>query len=164
GARSGARTMAWIDDGLPLPAARLIEGEEALEAALHALAALAAGIAAMQTFVALVVGDSLSAAFFTAALLATAACAFVSDGSRVRRAAFIAGGGATVLVWLAVLPQTQGQPMAVAVAMAGVSAVVTRRLLVGDREPPREARRSDEAIARPVGWIEDDCEGTLAGT
>lgn len=155
--------MAWIDDALPLPAARPIEGEEALEAATHALAALAAGIAAMQVFMAIVVGDALPAAFFAAAMVATGACAFVSDGSRLRRAAFLAGGCATVLVWLALLPQASGLQAAVIISMAGVSAAVTRRLLVGDAESADEGgRASAPAVASPVGWIEDDREGVLA--
>ena len=156
--------MAWIDDALPLPAARPLEGEEALEAALHALAALAAGIAAMQAFMAFVVGESLPAAFFTAALLATGACAFVSDRSRARRAAFLIGGSASVLVWLAVLPQAPGQTMAVVLLMAGISAFITRRVLVGDGEPREMAATPDAIAAAPVGWIEDDSEGTLSGT
>ena len=154
--------MAWIDDALPMPAARPLEGEEALEAAAHALAALAAGIAAMQAFMAIVVGEALPAMFFAAALSATAACAFVSDGSRLRRAAYLAGGCATVAVWLAVLPQASGHTMAVVIAMAGLSALVTRRLLIGDAES------SDAPVPPPaidveprVGWIEDDREGAL---
>jgi len=66
--------VSWIDDALPLPAARPVDGEEALEAAIHALAALAAGIAAMQLLTALVFGHALAAAFFGAALFATVAC------------------------------------------------------------------------------------------
>ncbi|MGZ8512559.1 MAG: hypothetical protein ACXWWL_03890 [Candidatus Limnocylindria bacterium] len=156
--------MAWIDDALPLPAARPLEGEEALEAALHALAALAAGIAALQAFMAFVVGASLPAAFYTAALLATGACAFVSDRSRVRRAAFLAGGSASVLVWLAVLPQAQGQTMVVVLAMAGASAFITRRMLFGDGERQPSAVQPYAAPSGTMGWIEDDREGTLAGT
>ena len=155
--------MAWIDDALPMPAARPLEGEEALEAAAHALAALAAGIAAMQAFMAIVVGEAIPATFFAAALAATAACAFVSDVSRLRRAAYLVGGCATVAVWLAVLPQASGHTMAVVIAMAGVSALVTRRLLVGDAEsstPP--VARGPAAVEPPVGWIEDDDEGVLA--
>lgn len=155
--------MAWIDDALPLPAARPLEREEALEAATHALAALAAGIAAMQAFMAIVLGETLPAAFFAAALAATAACAFVSDGSRLRRAAYLAGGCAMVAVWLAVLPQAPGPSMAVVLAMAAVSAAVTRRLLVGDGESfedPGEGIASH--VDPPVGWIEDDREGVLA--
>lgn len=153
--------MAWIDDALPLPAARPLEGEEALEALLHALAALAAGIAAMQAFMAFVVGQSLPAAFFTAAFVATGACAFVGDRSRARRTAFLAGGSASVLVWLAVLPQAQGQTMAVVLAMAGVSAAVTRRLLAGD-EPRSGQLAAGPVAAAAAGWIDDDSEGTLA--
>jgi hypothetical protein len=155
--------MAWIDDALPMPAARSLEGEEALEAAAHALAALAAGIAAMQAFMAIIVGHALPATFFAATLAATAACAFVSDGSRLRRAAYLAGGCASVVVWLAVLPQASGYTMAVALAMAGVSALVTRRLLVGDAESSEEpASAPASEIESPVGWIEDDREGVLA--
>jgi hypothetical protein len=153
--------MAWIDDALPMPAARPLEGEEALEAAAHALAALAAGIAAMQAFMAIVVGDSVPAAFFAAALAATAACAFVSDESRLRRAAYLAGGCATVAVWLAVLPQASGHTMAVAIAMAGVSALVTRRLLAGEAEVAAPTA-SASLVGPPVGWIEEDSEGELA--
>jgi hypothetical protein len=153
--------MAWMDDALPMPAAPL-EGEEALEAAAHALAALAAGIAAMQAFMAIVVGHALPATFFAATLVATAACAFVSDGSRLRRAAYLAGGCASVAVWLAVLPQASGYTMAVALAMAGVSAAVTRRLLTGDGESPEEADGGiPPHVDPPVGWIEDDREGAL---
>ena len=154
--------MAWIDDALPLPAARPLEGEEAVEAALHALAALAAGIAAMQAFMAILVGDSLQTAFFTAALVATGACAFVSDRSGVRRPAFLIGGSASVIVWLAVLPQAQGQTMAVVLAMAGISAFITRRVLVGEGEP-REVTpaTSPVPVAPAVGWIEDDREEML---
>ena len=156
--------MAWIDDALPLPAARPLEGEEALEAALHALAALAAGIAGLQAFMALVVGAPFAAAFYTAALLATGAGAFVSDRSPVRRAAFLAGGSSSVLVWLAVLPQAQGDTMVVVLVMAGLSAFVTRRMLVGDgqRQPPWV--KPPAAASGTMGWIEDDREGSLAGT
>jgi len=154
--------MAWIDDALPLPAARPLEGEEALEAATHALAALAAGIAAMQAFLAVVAGEALPAAFFAAALAATAACAFVPDGSRARRAAFLAGGSASVLVWLAVLPHASGPTMAVVLGMAGVSAVVTRQLLVGEPESSEDVGGGMAPAAEPpVGWIEDDREGVL---
>ena len=155
--------MGWIDDALPVPAARPLEGEEALEAALHALAALAAGIAALQAFMAFVVGAPLPAAFYTAALLATGACAFVSDRSRVRREAFLAGGSASVLVWLAVLPQAQGQTMVIALAMAGLSAFVTRRMLVGDGERQPSAAPLYAAPSGTMGWIEDDREGWVAG-
>lgn len=155
--------MAWIDDALPLPTARPIEGEEALEAANHALAALAAGIAAMQAFMGIVAGEVLPAAFFGAAIVATGACAFVTDGSRLRRAAFLAGGSASVLVWLAVLPHASGPTMAVVLAMAGISAAVTRRLLIGDAESSEDAARgSAPADEPPAGWIEDDREGVLA--
>ena len=153
--------MAWIDDALPLPAARPLEGEEALEAALHALAALAAGIAAMQAFMAFVVGESLPAAFFTAALLATGACAFVGDRSRARRTAFVTGGTTSVLVWLAVLPQAQGQTMAVVLVMAGISAFITRRVLVGEGETRQRALTHNGINAPASGWIEDDREGSL---
>ena len=155
--------MAWIDDALPLPAARPLEGEEALEAALHALTALAAGIAAMQAFMAIVVGESLTAAFFLAALVATGASAFVSDRSRSRRAAFVTGGSASVVVWLAVLPQAQGDTMAVVLVMAGISAFVTRRVLVGEGEPRERAATPDVSVPA-VGWIEDDREGSLGRT
>lgn len=153
--------MVWIDDALPLPAARPLEGEEALEAALHALAALAAGIAALQAFMAFVVGAPIPAAFYTAALLATGACAFVSDRSRVRGAAFLAGGSASVLVWLAVLPQAQGHTMVIVLAMAGLSAFVTRRMLVGDGEGQPSAAQLYAAPSGTMGWIEDDREGSV---
>ncbi len=153
--------MAWIDDALPLPAARPLEGEEALEAALHALAALAAGIAAMQAFMAIVAGDSLPAAFFSLALVATGACAFVGDRNPARRTAFVTGGGASVLVWLAVLPQAPGQTMAVVLVMAGISAFITRRVLVGEGEPRDTAATPYAIAAAPVGWIEDDREEML---
>jgi len=154
--------MAWMNDALPLPTARPIEGE-ALEAANHALAALAAGIATMHAFMAIVAGEALPAAFFAAAMVATGACAFVSDGSRARRVALLAGGCASVLVWLAVLPHASGPTMAVVLAMAGISAVVTRRLLVGDAESSEDAGRgSPPADDPPAGWIEDDREGVLA--
>jgi hypothetical protein len=153
--------MAWIDDALPLPAARPVEGDEALDAAIHAFAALAAGIAAMQAFVALVAGDSLRAAIFTAALVATGACAFVGDGSRLRRVAFLVGGPAMVLVWLAVLPQASGPAMGGALAMAGVSAALTRRLLLGAGDPGGASRAVDSRRDAPLGWIEGDSEGTL---
>jgi hypothetical protein len=154
--------MAWIDDALPLPAARPLEGEEALEASLHALAALAAGIAALQAFMAFVVGAPLPAALYTGALLATGACAFVSDRSRLRRGAFLVGGSGSVLVWLAVLPQAQGQTMVVVLVMAGLSAFVTRRMLAGDRERQPPAAHAFAPPTEAEGWIEDDREEALA--
>lgn len=154
--------MSWIDDSLPLPAARPVDGEEALEAAIHALAALAAGMAAMQLLSALVFGQILAAAFFAAALVATGACAFVSDRSALRRAAFLTGGCATVFVWLSMLPQAPGQPMVVVFAMAGVSAAVTRQFLIGDEDPSRGAVATNPSAPR-VGWIEDDRDGMLTG-
>lgn len=156
--------MTWVDDALPLPAARPIEGEEALEAAIHALAALAAGIAAMQAFMALVAGDSLSAGLFGATLVATGACAFVSHASRLRRSAYLVGGPAMVLVWLAVLPQASGLTMGVAFGMACLSAALTRRLLLGAPEAAYASHPDTRSSDGPVGWIEDDSEGTLAGT
>jgi len=154
--------MSWIDEALPLPAARPVDGDEALEATIHALAALAAGIASTQLLMAVVMGEGLAAAFYGAALVATGACAFVSDRSALRRVAFAVGGCATVLVWLAVLPQASGQPIAVVLLMAGVSAAVTRQWVGG---PERRSPATDEVaehVVPLVGWIEDDREGLLA--
>lgn len=152
--------MSWIDDSLPLPAARPVDGQEAVEAVIHALAALAAGMAATQLLTAFVFGQLLAAVFFAAALLATGACAFVSEGSGLRRPAFLVGGCATVLVWLSILPQAPGQPTIVVFAMAGVSAAVTRQLLISDDGQPRAAVATNLAL-RPAGWIEDDRLNTL---
>jgi len=150
--------MSWVEEALPLPAARPVDGDEPLEAAIHALAALAAGIAAVQLMLAVVLGEPIAAAFFIAALLATGACAFVGEGSARRRVAFVAGGSATVLVWLAVLPQAPAHSIVVVLGMAGVSAAVTRHLLTegSDRRP---GVRPTASIA---GWTDDDVEGELA--
>ena len=68
-----------------------------------------------------------------------------------------------MLVWLSVLPQAPGQPMIVALAMAGVSAVVTRRLLVGDGESSEQTtHRTPTGGAPVIGWIDEDREGVLA--
>lgn len=150
--------MSWVDEALPLPAARPVDGDEALEAAIHALAALAAGIAAVQLMLAVVLGEPMAAAFFIAALLATGACAFVGDHSARRRVAFVAGGSATVLVWLAVLPQAPAHSVVVVLAMAAASAAATRHLL-----SEGAGRRADVLPAPSVtGWIDDDVEGELA--
>lgn len=144
----------------PLPAPRPLEGEEALETAAHALAALAAGIAAMQLLIAIVMGNALLAAFFAAALLATGSCAFVGEGRPWRRASFLAGGCASVIVWLSVLPGAAGSTAAVVIGMAGLSAVITRQLLADETEPSRDVTVVSAKTA-PVGWIEDDLEGSL---
>ena len=157
----GPSVISWIDDSLPLPAARPLEGGEALEATAHAFAALAAGIAAMQLLMAVVLGDTLAASFFAVLLVATGWSAFVADGSRWRRAAYLAGGSASVLVWLTMVPAATGAAMAVACAMAVISAVITRQLLVDGTEPDEAPSPHSGRNAAPVGWIEDDREGIL---
>jgi len=54
--------------------------------------------------------------------------------------------------------------MGVAFGMAGVSAALTRRLLQGAAEPDGASQAVDRHTDVPVGWIEDDREGTLVGT
>jgi hypothetical protein len=156
--------MSWLDDSLPLPGARPVEGEEVLEVAIHALAALAAGIAAMQVLMAAVLGEAVPTAFFSALLVATGACAFVGDGSRRRRAVYLAGGSAAALVWLTLLFDASDPPVAVVLFMAGIAAAITRQLVV------RDARERRDPIQVGIGstpsfdatWIEEDREGRLA--
>jgi hypothetical protein len=154
--------VSWVDEALPLPPARPVEADEALEAAIHALAALGAGIAAIQLMSAVVFGDVLPAVVFAGALVATGACAFAGEGTSFRRAAFVLGGSATVLVWLTVLPQAEGQSALVVLGMAAGSAALTRRWLAGTGPRARPAYDGPRA-APPDGWIEDDLEDVLAG-
>lgn len=151
--------MSWVDEALPLPAARPVDGDEALEAAIHALAALAAGIAAVQLMSAVVFHDVVPAVFFAAALLATGACAFVGERSPLRRGAFSVGGSATAIVWLTMLPQAEGKTMLVVLGMAALSAALTRLWLVGTGPARADTYARPPA---PVGWIDDDLEGLLA--
>ncbi len=154
--------MSWVDEALPLPAARPVEADEALEAAIHALAALAAGIAAIQLMSAIVFRDVLPAAFFVAALVATGACAFVGERTSFRRTAFVLGGSATALVWLTVLPQADGQSALVVLGMAAVSAALTRSWLAR-MAVPASARLGGTPVGPvPAGWIEDDREEMLS--
>ena len=154
--------MSWVDEALPLPSARPVEADEALEAAIHAFAALAAGIAAIQLMSSVVFRDLVPAAVFAALLAATGACAFVGDASSSRRAAFATGGSATVIVWLTVLPQAHGQTALVVLAMAAVSAVLTRQWL--SRGAPIPSAELAAAASEPLlGWIEDDADDGVAG-
>jgi hypothetical protein len=140
-----------------------VEADEALEAAIHALAALAAGIAAIQLMSAVVFRDVLPAAFFAAALVATGACAFVGESTSFRRTAFLLGGSATATVWLTVLPQADGQSAVVVLGMAAVSAALTRAWLAR-MAVPASARVDDSSPGvASVGWIEDDREEMLSG-
>ena len=152
--------MSWVDEALPLPAARPVEADEALEAAIHALAALAAGIAAIQLMSAVVFHDLLPAMFFTAALTATGACAFVGERSSLRRAAFLVGGAASAVVWLTVLPQAEGHSALVVVLMAALSCAATRHWL-GSTISRADAARVT-AGSGDAAWIEDDREEPLA--
>lgn len=155
--------MSWVDDALPLPAARPVEADEVLEAAIHALAALAAGIAAVQLMSAAVFGELLPAAFYAATLVATGACAFVGEATPFRRGAYLLGGSATALVWLTVLPQAQGQSALVVLGMAAISAALTRRWL--SRDAPLAGRAPEATRVEPAaGWIEEDREDVLAGS
>ena len=157
--------MSWVDDSLPLPTARPVEGEEALEAAIHALAALATGIAAMQLLTAVVLGQAFSTLVFSTLLVATAACAFVDDRSRLRRAAYLVGGIAATLVWLTLLSHASGQGVAVVLVMAGIAAAITRQLVARGAPDSRDRRgyeAADLMAASSPAWIEDDREGRLA--
>ena len=161
-ARAHDGGVSWVDEALPLPAARPVEADEALEAAIHALAALAAGIAAIQLMSAVVFRDVLQAAFFATALVATGACAFVGERASYRRGAFLLGGAGTALVWLTVLPQAEGQSALVVLGMAAVSAALTRQWLAA--VAPAPVRIPDARRVSPAdGWIEDDREDVLAG-
>ncbi len=140
-----------------------MEADEALEAAIHAFAALAAGIAAIQLMSAVVFRELLPAGFFAAALVATGACAFVGERTSFRRGAFLLGGSATALVWLTMLPQADGQSALVVLGMAAGSAALTRQWLA--RGAPPRVTVSEARAAQPAGgWIEDDREDVLAGT
>jgi hypothetical protein len=152
-----APRMAWIDDALPLPAARPVEGDDALEATIHALTALAAGMASIQLLNAVAFGDLVPAAFFAAALIATGTCAFVGEERSIRRRAYLFGGLASASVWLAVLPLATGAQLAVAAGMAAGSLLLTRQIV----RVERATAGGDAARDQRVAWITEDREGSL---
>ena len=153
--------MGPFDDVLPLPAPRPIEADDALVATIHALAALAAGIAAMQLLSAVALGNVVLAAFFASILAATAACAFASDERGLRGWACLAGGGASILVWLSLAAQASGAATLVAGGMVAASVAVTRAV-VGTRDLGSVTDGVAPRLGEPSAWITDDREGMLA--
>jgi hypothetical protein len=146
--------MAWIDDALPMPPARPIEADEALDAAASALVAVTASVAAMQLFIAFVLERPAETALYVVAVVATGIAGFVPVESRRRRAALAASGWASAIVWLAMVPLVRdGMTLGTVVGLAAASAMLSRRLSASD---PRDAAAAPPDDSDPThGWIED---------
>ena len=153
--------MGSLDDILPLPAPRPIDADDALAATIHALAAVAAGVAAMQLLSAVALGDHVSAAFHAVVLAGSGTCAFMPEDLRLRRGAFLAGGAASVLVWLSVAAEATVAATVVAALMVGASLAATRAVLASSRSDPGWVAALGDP-ASPAAWITDDREGRLA--
>lgn len=159
--------MHWIDDGLPMPAARPIDRDEALDACAGVLIALSGAIAGTQAFMAFALDRPVEVAVHVALLLPMATQAAVPVRSRARGRLQLASGWCAAAVWLVLIPAGDPSAAPIAMAMAAVTVLVVRAL-TGGRPAGRGSwpQTSDALVAgspAPAGnsWIEDDVEGVL---